>query len=163
MGNRAVIQMQGQGAGIYLHNNGGYDTIAPLLHVAKEYGIRGDDYGIARLAQMLGNFFGGILSIGVAPIENLDTNNLDNGTYVIDEKFNIVDRLFHDGPEQNVHPFEEMVLEFRAANDKFFVQPQRVFPKSKWDGHFPEARYCVCAGCVESGYTNASADTHYLR
>ena len=179
MGNRAVIQMQGQGAGIYLHNNGGYDTIAPLLHVAKEYGIRGDDYGIARLAQMLGNFFGGVLSIGVAPLENLDMDNLDNGTYVIDEKFNIVDRLFFDGVEQNVHPFEEMVLEFRAANDKFFVQrkiqgepnfpysdtnPSNRFPrKNKWDGHYPEASYCVCTGCVDSGYTNASADRPALR
>lgn len=121
MGNRAVIQMRGQDAGIYLHNNGGYDTIAPLLHVAKHYGIRGDDYGIARLAQIMGNFFGGILNIGISTGENLDRDNGDNGTYVIDNQFNIVDRLFYDGPEQNKHPFEEMVMAFRAANDRYFM------------------------------------------
>lgn len=121
MGNRAVIQMQGQDVGIYLHNNGGYDTIAPLLHVAKEYGIRGDDYGMARLTQMMGNFFGGILNIGIATEDVLDMDNGDNGTYVIDEQFNIIDRLFYDGPEQRNHPFEEMVLAFREANDKFFL------------------------------------------
>ena len=125
MGNRAVIQMQGQDAGVYLHNNGGYDTIAPLLHVAKQYGIRGDDYGIARLAQMLGNFFGGVLSLGVHTIDNLDRDNGDNGTYLIDEKFNIINRLFHDGPEQNNHPFDEMVLAFRDANDSFFLRPKK--------------------------------------
>ena len=122
MGNRAVIQMQGQDVGIYLHNNGGYDTIAPLLHVAKHYGIRGDDYGIARLAQMLGNFFGGILNIGISTTDHLDMDNGDNGTYVIDDQFNIVDRLFYDGPEQSNHPFEEMVIAFRAANDRYFMQ-----------------------------------------
>ena len=121
MGNRAVIQMQGQDVGIYLHNNGGYDTIAPLLHVAKHYGIRGDDYGIARLAQMLGNFFGGILNIGISTTDHLDMDNGDNGTYVIDDQFNIVGRLFYDGAEQNHHPFEEMVIAFRTANDNFFM------------------------------------------
>ena len=30
MGNRAVIQMQGVEAGIYLHWNGGADTVEPL-------------------------------------------------------------------------------------------------------------------------------------
>ena len=122
MGNRAVIQMQGQDVGIYLHNNGGYDTIKPLLDVAKTYGIRGDDYGIARLAQMLGNFFGGTLSLGVSTLDKLDRDNGDNGTYVVDSQFNIVDRLFKRRSEQNVHPFEDMVLAFHKANDQFFIR-----------------------------------------
>jgi|6_EtaG_2_1085325.scaffolds.fasta_scaffold01456_9 hypothetical protein len=125
MGNRAVIQMQGHGAGIYLHNNGGYDTIAPLLQVAKEYRIRGDDYGMARLTQMLANFFGGTLNIGIATEDSLDMNNGDNGTYVIDERFDIIDRLFYSGPEQNNLPFEEMVSAFHKANDRFFLMNGR--------------------------------------
>ena len=124
MGNRAVIQMQGQDVGIYLHNNGGYDTIKPLLDVAKTYGIRGDDYGIARLAQMLGNFFGGTLSLGVSTLDKLDRDNGDNGTYVVDSQFNIVDRLFKRSPEQDGHPYKEMVREFCKANDQFFLTPE---------------------------------------
>jgi hypothetical protein len=120
MGNRAVIQMQGQNVGIYLHNNGGYDTIKPLLDVAKEYGIRGDDYGIARLAQIMGNFFGGTLNIGVASQDVLDTNNGDNGTYVIDSKFNIIERLFYDGPEQAHWDYDGMKAQIKSVNDQFF-------------------------------------------
>ena len=129
MGNRAVIQMQDQDVGIYLHNNGGYDTIKPLLDVAKTYGIRGDDYGIARLAQMLGNFFGGTLSLGVSTLDKLDRDNGDNGTYVVDSQFNIVDRLFKRFPEQDNHTYKEMVREFCKANDQFFLTSEG-FPRT---------------------------------
>ena len=122
MGNRAVIQMQGVDAGIYLHWNGGADTIEPLLEVAKEYGLRGDAYGIARLTQMMGNVFGGILSIGVENVDKLDTDNGDNGTYVIDQKFNIVDRLYYRGDsEQRVYDFQEMKQHIKSVNDQFFL------------------------------------------
>ena len=65
MGNRAVIHFQGSSVGMYVHWNGGRDTIEPMLEVAKEYGLRDADYGLARLAQMFGNFMGGTLSMGV--------------------------------------------------------------------------------------------------
>ena len=122
MGNRAVIQMQGQNVGIYLHNNGGLDTIQPLLDVAKEYGVRGDDYGIARLAQMMGNFLGGTLSVGVSTIDRLDLDNCDNGTYVIDQRFNIVERLFQRNPEQTHWNYDEMKAHIKSANDQFFMR-----------------------------------------
>lgn len=165
MGNRAVIRMQGQETGIYLHYNGGYDTVKPLLDVAKEYGIRGDDYGIARLAQIMGNFFGGTLSIGVATLENLDQENGDNGTYVIDENFNIVERLYFKGREQSNWNYEEMKAHIKSINDQFFKVSEVNLspPKNKWDGHYPMARYCVCDGCVESGVVNASAEVRELR
>tara|TARA_R100000808_G_scaffold16145_1_gene36637 strand:- start:10970 stop:11350 length:381 start_codon:yes stop_codon:yes gene_type:complete len=123
MGNRAVIQMQGVEAGIYLHWGGGADTVEPLLEVAKEYGLRGDDYGIARLAQMMGNFFGGILSIGVENVDRLDTDNGDNGTYVIDKNFNIVERLHFRSSfgEQREYDFNEMKKAIKKVNDQFFV------------------------------------------
>ena len=123
MGNRAVIRIDGQGSGIYLHNNGGLDTIKPLLDVAREYGIRGDDYGIARLAQMIGNFFGGILSVGVAPLDRLDQDNCDNGTYVVDSNFNIIERLYFDNQqEQNHWDYDEMKAHIKMINDQFFVR-----------------------------------------
>jgi hypothetical protein len=121
MGNRAVIQMQGQETGIYLHWNGGLDTVQPLLDVAKEYGIRGDDYGIARLAQIFGNTFDGTLGIGVSTIDRLDRDNYDNGTYVINSQFNIVERLFKRNPEQQNHDYNTMKNLIKAANDQFFA------------------------------------------
>jgi len=124
MGNRAVIQIQGQETGVYLHWNGGYDTVKPLLDVAREYGVRADDYGTARLAQMLGNFFGGILNVGVGSIDRLDCNNGDNGTYVVDANFNIVDRLFYEGPEANYHDYDDMRDAFKQANDRYFIKQE---------------------------------------
>ena len=124
MGNRAVIQIQGQETGVYLHWNGGYDTVKPLLDVAREYGVRADDYGTARLAQMLGNFFGGILNVGVGSIDRLDCNNGDNGTYVVDANFNIVDRLFYKGREANYHDYNEKRNGIKQANDRYFIKQE---------------------------------------
>ena len=122
MGNRAVIHFQGSSVGMYVHWNGGRDTIEPMLEVAKEYELRAD-YGLARLLQMFGNFMGGTLSMGVDELERLDCDNCDNGVYVIDSKFNIVDRKFTENmlrPEQAVYDPEEMKQAFRDANDRYF-------------------------------------------
>ena len=125
MGNRAVLQFKENNntldTGIYLHWNGGRDTIEPLLEVAKEYQIRGGDYGIARLCQIIGNTFDGGLGLGIGHLEELDRDNCDNGTYVIDSgKWEIVDRLFKVNPEQKHWPFEEMKAHIKKANDKFY-------------------------------------------
>ena len=122
MGNRAVIQMVGQDVGMYLHHNGGLDTVQPLLDVAKEYGVRGEDYGIARLAQMMGNFFGGTLSVGISTVDRLDRNNHDNGTYVIDDQLDIVERLFQHYPEQQYHDYDGMKAQIKKVNDSFFLK-----------------------------------------
>ena len=122
MGNRAVIHFQGSSVGMYVHWNGGRDTIEPMLEVAKEYELRAD-YGLARLLQMFGNFMGGTLSMGVGELERLDCDNCDNGVYVIDSKFNIVDRKFTENmlrPEQAVYDPEEIKQAFRDANDRYF-------------------------------------------
>ena len=54
----------------------------------------------------------------------LDRDNGDNGTYVIDDEFNIVDRLFTRGPEQEHWPYEDMCKAIREANDKFFIDEE---------------------------------------
>ena len=122
MGNSAVIQMQDYDVGIYLHWNGGRTSVEAFLETARDYNVRGDDYGIARLAQIIGNFFGGTLSVGVNHIDRLDQDNWDNGVYVIDNKFNIVDRKFTRYPEQVNPSVEDMKAEIKKANDKFFIQ-----------------------------------------
>jgi hypothetical protein len=124
MGNRAVIKMEGQPAAIYLHWHGSIDTVKPLLDVAKEYRLRGDDYGIARLTQMFGNVIGGTISLGVSTEDLLDTDNFDNGTYVIDEEFNIIRREFMHHPDEGQTPedYDKTVMEIKRKNDQFFLE-----------------------------------------
>jgi len=128
MGNRAVITIkennipQEDWQSLYLHWNGGRDTVEPLLHVAKLYGIRcqaDPSYAIARLSQLTGNTLGGTLSIGVGTYKQLDTDNADNGVYVVKD-WEIVDREYHHGLEQQEYDFNEMVSEIRSKNDQVF-------------------------------------------
>ena len=130
MGNRAVITIKEEGTpqedwnSLYLHWNGGRDSVEPFLYVAKLYGIRCNDdsnYGIARLAQLIGNTIGGTLSLGVGAYKSLDTDNCDNGVYVV-KNWEIVDREFFPSEyqEQNEYDFDEMVTEIRKVNDSIF-------------------------------------------
>ena len=128
MGNRAVITIKEKDTAkedwnsLYLHWNGGRDSVEPFLHVAKLYGIRCNDdssYAIARLSQLIGNYFGGTLSLGIGAYKCLDTNNWDNGTYII-EDWEIVEREYFEGEEQQEHNFDEMVKDIRSMNDEVF-------------------------------------------
>tara|TARA_R110000744_G_scaffold87784_1_gene171272 strand:+ start:454 stop:858 length:405 start_codon:yes stop_codon:yes gene_type:complete len=128
MGNRAVITIKEKDTpqedwnSLYLHWNGGRDSVAPFLYVAKLYGIRcnsDSSYAIARLSQLIGNTLGGTLSLGVGAYKCLDTDNGNNGVYVVKD-WEIVDRLNHDGEEQSEYNFDEFVKEIRNANDSIF-------------------------------------------
>lgn len=117
MGNRAVIttkeNFENNGIGIYLHWNGGYDSVSAFLKYCELKGYRSpsvDCYGYARLCQVIGNFFGGSTSIGINTIDKLDCDNYDNGVYII-EDWNIVDRKYFDGAEQMNYELEEMLLD----------------------------------------------------
>jgi len=107
MGNRAVITLDKR-IGIYLHWNGGRDSVEAFLKYCELKGHRTDSYGLARLAQVIGNFFGGTTSIGVGKCDNLDMDNYDNGTYVV-ENWKIVRRLFFEGQEQDEYNLLEMI------------------------------------------------------
>ena len=129
MGNRAVIGFEQdkkrdkKSVGIYLHWNGGRDSVEGFLKVAKDYGVRGYDssYCIARLTQIICNYFGGTLSVGVDTLDKLDCDNYDNGLYWVDKDFNIVGReYFEDGEEQNEYPIEEVIQDVKQYNDNFF-------------------------------------------
>ena len=131
MGNRAVITIKDKDFpkedwnSLYLHWNGGRDSVEPFLHVAKLYDIRCQEdssYAIARLSQLIGNTLGGTLSLGVGAYKCLDTNNFDNGTYVI-KHWEIVEREhlpYEDFEEQDEYVFDEFVKEIREANDSIF-------------------------------------------
>lgn len=103
MGNRAVIttkeNWKNNGVGVYLHWNGGITSVKCFLEYCKLKGYRPpetDCYGWARLCQVIGNFFGGGYSVGVDTLSNLDCDNGDNGTYII-ENWEIVDRKHECG------------------------------------------------------------------
>ena len=99
MGNRAVLNFEGSDTGIYLHWNGGRASIEAFLAAANDLELRTDDYGIARLAQAIGNWFGGTLSIGVGSLSRLDRDNGDNGEYVI-KGWKIIGRNYFEGSEE---------------------------------------------------------------
>ena len=125
MGNRAVIQIENDPLEIYLHWNGGRDSIDPMLVYAREQGIGSGDYGVARLCQIIGNTLGGTLSLGVAP-KGSYSGDEDNGTYVLDSQLKIVERkgVDHLFQEQNHHDYEEMLAYVREKNDKHFTKEQ---------------------------------------
>lgn len=98
MGNRAVITTspyKPENLGVYVHWNGGKASIEGFLNAAKVLEFRypeQDNYGWARLAQIIANYFGADgTSVGIDQCKNLDTDNGDNGTYLI-EKWEIIGR-----------------------------------------------------------------------
>ena len=95
MGNRAVITLdkniKPDSLGIYLHWNGGAESVLAFAQAAIDLGAldrigeedNGGGYALARLAQIVTNFIGGTLSVGVNTLGSLDTDNGDNGLFVI--------------------------------------------------------------------------------
>ena len=120
MGNRSVITTAERKIGLYLHWNGGRDTVEPLLRYCEFKGYRppsSDDYGWARLCQVAGNFFGVTLSVGIMPYsDDKHMNPGDNGIYVI-EGWRIADRILpYEGfVEQSSHDFDGMLRAFDEA------------------------------------------------
>ena len=84
MGNRAFIYPEKSTGkrklGVYLHWNGGPTSVIPLIKFCKARKFRplSDGYGVARLCQVMGNFLGGSLSLGVEYVEPdcIDTNHV---------------------------------------------------------------------------------------
>lgn len=112
MGNRGVITTREQKIGVYLHWNGGRDSVNAFLTYCKLKGYPSpekDCYGWARLCQVIGNYFGGTGSVGIDVLENIDCDNGDNGLYII-ENWGIVGREYFKKQEQNEYPLYEMLI-----------------------------------------------------
>ena len=101
MGNRAVITASTSrttGVGVYVHWNGGLESVLAFLHVAKERGYRDPaydtTYAMARLCGLVCEFFGlkSGISVGIGQLKELDCNNRDNGVYVIGAGWTIKSR-----------------------------------------------------------------------
>jgi len=130
MGNRAVITTRNtefengidpNAIGVYLHWNGGVDCVTAFLRYCKKQGFRSpekDNYGWARLCQVIGNFFSPEgLSVGVDICSRLDCNNGDNGVYFI-EDWEIVGKAFESEDEVNERVVDSMLEEIDASQPK---------------------------------------------
>lgn len=118
MGNRAVITTKDRGLGVYLHWNGGLDSVSAFLEYCELRDFRSpdrDSYGWARLCQVISNYMGADgLSVGISAYEGDERMDPgDNGIYII-EGWRIVQRLRTEyGPDwetvgmREVRPEEE--------------------------------------------------------
>ena len=100
MGNRAVITTNNNlnETGIYLHWNGGRSSVEAFLAYCNLKGYRcpeDDCYGWSYLVAAIANTFGNGLSVGIDNCKYLDTNNYDNGVYVIKDWL-IAERIYAD-------------------------------------------------------------------
>lgn len=121
MGNRAVITTPAKKVGIYLHWNGGRDSVQAFLKYCELQNFRSpekDCYGWARLSQVISNFFGGSTSIGIDEYYKLDTDNYDNGVYII-ENWEIVGREYNRYPEQYEHNLDLMLRKIDKAQPQY--------------------------------------------
>ena len=108
MGNSALIMtkdgFEKGGIGLYLHWNGGRDSVEPFLNYCKLKGYGSpevDNGGWARLSQVVCNFMGGSSYVEIDYYKcGMDAGYLDNGVYII-ENWNIIDRKYFDCAEQN--------------------------------------------------------------
>ena len=103
MGNRAVVKPYNNHIGVYLHWNGGPESIDAFLTYCKLKKFREfeDAYGLARFCQVVGNFFGGELSLGIEEaFEKKDyIGSLDNGIYEV-RGWDVVDHITEENIEK---------------------------------------------------------------
>ena len=127
MGNRALIAFKEKESTkkkeevpcIYLHWNGGRDSVEAFLDATRRLGVRKNDssYAMARLTQIISNWLGGTLSIGISNVGDWELGFLDNCVYWVDG-LEIYDRTdTYDGyKEQNSYDHEELVKAIIDAN-----------------------------------------------
>lgn len=124
MGNRAVIRIvhsldelttpadKSDKVGIYLHWNGGRDSIEPFLLYCKFKEYELDRSGLQKLVTVITNAMGTGFNVEIDKLERLDCDNFDNGVYVV-QNWEIVGREFvtDDFTEQNEYNCLEFLLD----------------------------------------------------
>ena len=121
MGNRAVITFSTapKTQSLYLHWNGGRASVEGFLEAARQT----NQTTIPAIAELVAaHFFETRVNestVYTQPYENADTDNGDNGVYVLDTGLNIVERLFARSEEidadKTAEITERIVESFNAA------------------------------------------------
>lgn len=115
MGNRAVIALDKfdaeNGQGVYLHWNGGRDSIESFLEFVRiDHTAFIQETGVDKLLLALNAFGFSDNKVTVEPLGRLDCDNYDNGVYVVDtQRWVITDRVFKRYDEQKHHNQEAFV------------------------------------------------------
>jgi hypothetical protein len=134
MGNRAVITtapFNKNNVGIYVHWNGGQESVAAFAEAARKLGYRDptsdNSYGMARLCQLIGLFFGAdeSTSLGIGKCSDLDCDNGDNGVWLIGPNWTMVGHLDkrtlkpaeRHPCEPNMDIVERIMVATKAASD----------------------------------------------
>lgn len=117
--------------GVYLHWNGGYDSIKPFCMACKELGYRSpvcDNYGIACFVQLVRNFFGmDGLSVGVDTLNRLDCDNWDNGVFVVDGNWEIIGREYEHEEQMNDNEHYEEFKNYLVGMSKAMDEAHKKF------------------------------------
>lgn len=103
MGNRAVVKFKNDGEkhGVYLHWNGGPESILAFLQTMQDRKWTRMDYASARFVAVVGEFFDSSgddssgLSLGIVDDSEGWASGADNGLYEVDhdgERFKVVQR-----------------------------------------------------------------------
>ena len=119
MGNRAVLVWKDENGhyddnttGVYLHWNGGRDSIEAFLAYCGMKDMKSPSEsisaGLRNFTDVVSAFFKSRRSIDIDRLSELDQDNGDNGVYVCDG-WKIVDRRYFDGEEQKEYDFRGMV------------------------------------------------------
>lgn len=109
MGNRAHVIFPEARVAVYLHWNGGLESVVSFLDYMNERKLAADDYGAARFCQIVGNYFGGNHSLGVRGMAGATQEHFraeayeDNGAFVVErgEGGLRVGQWFEPGPYLN--------------------------------------------------------------
>lgn len=143
MGNRANLVLKDHNLSIYLHWNGGPESVAAFLAYGEEVGLRHDSYYPPRLAQIIGNFFGGTTSLGLS-FGTDPQIHADNGIYTVwyDQALQLL-IIDHNGRKRSLpelieqvqqHPYwkpnkeDESILDnIRSRNAEFFGDHEHKF------------------------------------
>lgn len=133
MGNRAVITRSKdlKGVGIYLHWNGGRDSVEAFLAYCNLKGYRGydEEYGMAMLVNVMTNFFEEGLSCGIGIAEKMDCDNHDNGVFFIGDEWNIVGRKFCNSYQEQI--FYDLRKMIKSIDEK---QPEKMrLTEKEWE------------------------------
>lgn len=122
MGSRAVITWSkaedvasSDDIGIYIHWRGDRPHVDAFLAYCELQEYREpdhDDYGYARLCQVIANYFGGTTSIGIEKCRRLDCDNGNNGTYIC-KGWRVVSTLY--GTEDKAEDITDILLSINAS------------------------------------------------
>ena len=141
MGNRAVIinkkdmlengEINPNQLGIYLHWNGGKDSVEAFLKYCELHGYdTPDNHGWLCLGTVISSFLGVGCSAEINIASHMDLDNYDNGVYIIDG-WKIVGRKYLHNKEQHYHNLKDML---ESINEKMPVE-------DKIDSEFFKAKF----------------------